>query len=129
MLAQLKRNGKYVEVFPNGDLNNLEFIDKHGNQYHISEFEVRMWEEKWMIKDDEQGSHIEQTLSTENIKEKFEELFAKNKDDKDNGTTVWLSKANKKRLDTLKFKSDGKYQLRPTVNAIIELFFENYKIE
>jgi len=61
------------------------------------------------------------------LKLRFEELFTKNKDDKDNGTTVWLSKANKKKLDTLKFKSEGKYQLRPTVNAIIELFFENYK--
>lgn len=75
---------------------------------------------------EEQVTPVEQASATIDIKSRFEELFVKNKDDKDNGTTVWLSKANKKKLDTFKFKSDGKYQLRPTVNAIIELFFENY---
>lgn len=77
--------------------------------------------------DSENVTPIEQPSTELDSKSRFEELFANNKDDKDNSTTVWLSKANKKKLDTLKFKSEGKYQLRPTVNAIIELFFESHK--
>jgi len=63
------------------------------------------------------------SLSSE-LESCFDELYLSNKDNKSNGTTVWLTQENKEILDSIKYHSGGKYQLRPTVNTILNVYFK-----
>jgi len=62
------------------------------------------------------------------LPEKFHEIFIKEKLSRAKCYTVWVSDENKRRLEAIKFNSNGKFGIRPTLNTILDMFFERYGV-
>jgi len=63
-----------------------------------------------------------------NLPSEFEETYESIKNNNSKAGILWLTEENRDILETLKYRSKGKYNIKITANTILDIFFKEHGI-